>query len=147
VKPRKPLPRPTKPLERRTPLPRSTKPLKRKPLPRRTKPIRRSKYRPQVRVGKLGIVRLSGPAKTCLRHECFDRDRYRCVDCGRTVAWDQTAAEALAELGMYFPIGEMSHRTSVGAGGSDVLSNVVTRCRDCHQKSHNAGGKPVARKP
>ena len=126
----------------RKPLPRATKPLKRTPLPRPTKPISRSKYRPQVRVGKLGIVRLRGKALKKLRQELFERDRHRCVDCGSWVAWDEYDAEMLG-----VPIGEMCHIKSRGAGGSDTLDNVVLRCRRDHKYSHNCGGRPLPRKP
>lgn len=112
------------------------------PSLRRKKPLSRfPKHRPRCRVGHLGIVRLSGRALTRLRQDCFDRDHNRCVDCGRVVAWDE---EEATDFGL--PIGEMSHILSHGAGGSDTLENVVTRCREDHQKSHNCGGKPLPRK-
>lgn len=118
---------------KRTPLPRPTKPLRRKtPLPR-------SKYHRQVRVGHLGIVRLRGKALKTLRRQCFDRDKFTCVDCGRTVAWDWKDA-----LDFDLPVGEMSHVRKKRMYG-DALENVVTRCRRCHQNSHNCGGKPLAK--
>lgn len=112
------------------------------PSLKRKRPLSRfPKKRPQVRIGKLGIVRLYGKAKTRLRQQCFDRDYNTCVDCGRLVAWDEEEA-----IDFCLPIGEMSHLVSLGAGGSDVISNVVTRCKWDHQKSHNCNGKPLPKK-
>lgn len=78
--------------------------------------------------GKLGRIRLKGAALARLRRECFERDRWSCVDCGRMVNWDT---------------GHMAHIKSRGAGGSDIIANVQTMCSWCHQKSHNCGGHPV----
>lgn len=81
--------------------------------------------------GKLGRIRLKGAALERLRRECFARDGWRCVICGRGVGWVS---------------GHMMHIKSRGAGGSDVIENVVTGCWECHGKSHNAGGKPLPSK-
>lgn len=113
------------------------------PSLRRRKPLSRfPKRRPQIRIGKLGIVRLHGKAKARLRLQCFERDQNTCVDCDRRVAWDEEES-----LDFSLPLGEMSHILSLGAGGSDTLDNVVTRCMSCHRKSHNCGGKPLRLKP
>lgn len=38
--------------------------------------------------------------------------------------------------------GDPSHIKSRGAGGDDVIENLLWSCRSCHSKSHNANGKP-----
>ena len=81
-------------------------------------------------VGKTGRLRLKGEALAALRRECFTRDGWKCVLCGRSVSWAS---------------GHMMHRQSRGAGGSDVIGNVDTGCMECHMREH-AGGKPVPRK-
>lgn len=123
---------------KRTPLP-----PRKKPLPRSTKPIAKVSPRRRQRsgrVGKMGIVRLYGKALKALRRECFIRDDFKCVDCHCTVAWDEHEAR---DLGLR--VGEMSHVKGKRNHG-DTLDNVVTRCREDHQKSHNCGGKPLPRK-
>lgn len=86
------------------------------------------------------IVRLTGAALTKLRKDCFARDGYRCVDCAWPVTWDEEEAYKFG-----FSVGEMSHIRAKRNNG-DSLDNVVTRCRACHEKSHNCGGKPLPRK-
>ena len=116
------------------------------PSLKRRKPLsRRPKRRPQVRVGKLGVVRLTGNAPRELRRQCFERDHWRCVDCGRQITWDVDSAVSGGypgpDLNMRM-VGQMSHRRAKRNNG-DTLGNVITRCPPCHQKSHNAGGKPM----
>lgn len=77
-----------------------------------------------ITVGKLGILRLTGDDLTALRMSCFTRDKFRCTDCGRRVAplapeWADSRAH-------------MAHIDGRGKGGSDVLSNVTTKCGRCH---------------
>ena len=105
------------------------------PIQRRT-PVRKRKVRKgDVTVGKLGRVRLRGKALEALRRDCFERDGYRCQcspSCGIPVTWES---------------GDMAHIVSRGAGGSDVLSNVVTMDHFHHLATHNCGGKPLSEKP
>lgn len=118
-------------------------PIKRGLPPKRFTPLRRSsrKRKPEVRIGKLGIVRLNGRAMTALRRARFEFDGYRCVDCGRQVAFN---AEESLEL--RFPVvGHLSHVHAKRNNG-DTFENTRTRCPECHQKSHNCGGKPLERK-
>lgn len=102
-------------------------------LKRSSQPIR-AKRKAQVRVGKLGIVRLSGKALARLREACFDRDHGRCRRCGDFVyyspRWD---GDTLAF--------DMAHIKSRGAGGSDTLENVRCLCHSCHMKEHTKGLK------
>ena len=84
-----------------------------------------------IRVGKLGIIRRNGKDMALLRQIVFERDRYRCCDCGKPVSWDS---------------GHLAHIQSRGAGGSDVPENLRTLCAICHAKDHNAGGKPCPSK-
>lgn len=85
-----------------------------------------------IRVGKLGIIRRNGKDMAQLRQEVFERDKFRCCDCGKLVSWDS---------------GHLAHIKSRGAGGSDVELNLRTLCALCHAKEHNAGGKPCPSKP
>jgi hypothetical protein len=43
--------------------------------------------------------------------------------------------------------GQLAHIKSRGAGGEDMLDNVLWSCASCHLKSHNAGGNPCPRRP
>ena len=77
-----------------------------------------------ITVGKLGIIRLNGDHLTLLRTSCFVRDKFRCQDCDRYVSpfapeWADSRAH-------------MAHIVGRGAGGSDTLENVVTKCQACH---------------
>lgn len=104
-------------------------PIKRYAPPRRKKP-----HKGNVTVGKLGRVRLRGKALEALRRDCFTRDGYKCQckpSCGLAVTWET---------------GDMAHIVSRGAGGSDILSNVVTMDHFHHLASHNCDGKPLAPK-
>ena len=87
-------------------------------------------------VGKTGRLRLKGEALAALRRECYQRDGQACVDCGAHVYWVPGYTGSM----------HMAHIQSRGAGGSDVLSNVLTKCADCHMKEHNCGGRPLPRK-
>jgi len=101
------------------------------PIRRYTPPRKRKPRKGDVTVGKLGRVRLRGKALEALRRACFERDRYRCQcspSCGVAVTWES---------------GDMAHIVSRGAGGSDVLSNVVTMAHFHHLASHNCDGKPL----
>ena len=113
----------------------------------RSKPIRRTplkKRRTKPRPG-----RVTGKAMEALRRACFERDGYRCqhqafiadtnclhARCMRLVTWDN---------------GHMAHIKSRGAGGKDELSNVTTKCPDCHVVREHffgpSGIKPVPPKP
>lgn len=73
---------------------------------------------------KLGIIRLKGPALKALRRARWLLDRKRCTDCGRMVN-EQSF--------------ELAHMIGRGAGGSDVIENVRTKCGfdGCHHREHN----------
>jgi 5-methylcytosine-specific restriction endonuclease McrA len=108
------------------------------PQPKR-KAIRKGKHK-KSRVGKVGIVRLYGKDLEKLRRECFERDNYTCVECGTYVEWSDN--ELYRGYKWRTPVGHMAHiRTKRNNG--DTLDNVRTLCAECHQKEHNAGGKPV----
>jgi 5-methylcytosine-specific restriction endonuclease McrA len=113
---------------------------KRSPLKRSTKPINKvsqARRKRAGKLGKLGIVRLYGKAKSALRLECYKRDGGCCVECRKPLPFD----------GPLKLRAHMAHIVGLGAGGSDVLSNVRTLCYIDHiEKEHNAGGKPVPAK-
>jgi len=89
-----------------------------------------------VTTGKLGKVRLSGEELTTLRTQCFVRDKFHCRECGRRVSpfspeWAPNRAH-------------MAHIEGRGSGGSDELSNVTTKCRECHiVNEHNPKSVPA----
>jgi predicted restriction endonuclease len=85
-----------------------------------------------VRVGKLGIIRLTGDDLTALRRECFERDKYRCVVCGHAVRWESG----------YWESGHMAHIIGRGRGGSDVIENVLTKCSGHHWEEHHPKAVP-----
>lgn len=86
--------------------------------------------------GRLGITRLTGDDLTQLRTDCFVRDKFRCTECGRRVSpfvpeWADNRAH-------------MAHIVGRGAGGSDCLSNVTTKCKDCHSvREHSPKAVPA----
>lgn len=75
--------------------------------------------------------------KAAIRHKVFMRDRHKCVDCGRPV---------LLERGFWSSM-HLMHIKSKGSGGDWSMQNLATGCLTCHQKRHNAGGKPCPAKP
>ena len=76
------------------------------------------------------VVRLKGEALAALRIDCFHRDRFRCVECGRKV-FDDVPNEAPHKA-------HMAHVKGRGAGGSDTIENVTTKCGACHLvEEHN----------
>jgi len=92
---------------------------------RLSKPI--AKVSPKKRArsgkpGKCGIIRLYGKAKTALRRECYARDNERCVVCK---AWLPFEGSLMTRM-------HMAHIIGLGRGGSDVISNVETRCYQHH---------------
>jgi 5-methylcytosine-specific restriction endonuclease McrA len=82
--------------------------------------------------GKLGRIRLKGKPLEALRRRVFERDEWKCRECGRPCSWAS---------------GHLAHIISRGAGGSDVEGNVRLLCNACHFREHNCGGKPLPRKP
>lgn len=92
------------------------------------------------RVGKLWIVRLVGKDIRELRMACYLRDRGNCQH--ENCLYPQLPAR-------YDPLYDgdplaydMAHIQSRGAGGSDVLDNVVTKHHACHMEEHQKGRKP-----
>ena len=77
--------------------------------------------------GKTGTVRVTGSDMEELRRACFDRDGGRCVVCGVALLW---------ERGEWLSM-HMAHVRGRGAGGSDVLENVVSKCPGHHWEEHN----------
>ena len=86
--------------------------------------------------GKLGIVRLWGAAVGKLRNDCFERDQFKCQECGRGVS-PHTFEGAQDHA-------DMAHIIGRGAGGSDTLDNVRTLCHECHMIEHTQGRKSAS---
>lgn len=93
-----------------------------------------AKFPKDVRVGKLGIVRLKGKALAALRLHCGLRDGQRCVRCHTGVFDDLPDWHDQKYHMAHWP-------HSRGAGASDLPSAVQTNCGKCHRKQH--GGKEV----
>lgn len=81
--------------------------------------------------GKTGTLRLRGKELEALRRAVFERDCWKCKECGVSCGW---------------VTGHLAHIQSRGAGGSDTESNTRLLCAKCHSREHNAGGKPVPAK-
>jgi 5-methylcytosine-specific restriction endonuclease McrA len=88
-----------------------------------------------IRVGKLGIVRLTGKDLSKLKIECKDRDGWRCVQCFRPVYdWVGECSPSRAHA---------AHIVGRGRGGSDVIENLRTLCSVCHLvHEHNPKSVP-----
>lgn len=85
-----------------------------------------------IRIGHIGIVRLTGDDLKALRAECFARDKGQCQECGNLL--------------YYYPrydgdpeAYDMAHIQSRGSGGSDIISNIRSLCHRCHMKAHTEG--------
>jgi len=94
---------------------------------------RRKKKRAEVRVGKEGIVRLSGKAMEELRLQCFRRDRGHCQECGQRLMWD-----AWTGASQSYHMAHIRNKRMYG----DTLENIRALCGDCHRAEH---GNPRAR--
>ncbi len=102
-----------------------------KPPKTERKPKKRVKrYRAKARKG-----RLRGNPLEALRLACFERDGYRCVDCGMPVRFERGYPDS----------GDMAH---VGAKRryGDNLPNVRTKCFTCHRIIEHRYG-PTGLKP
>jgi 5-methylcytosine-specific restriction endonuclease McrA len=98
------------------------------------KPIRSRRRKPRP-------GRLKGADMGALRRACFERDFYHCqhaishgrisMPCGRRVTWES---------------GHMAHIVGRGRGGKDELSNVTTKCAECHIGIEHSYG-PSGQKP
>ena len=64
-----------------------------------------------------------GMVSNRIRFSIYERDRYRCVKCGRTEA----AGAAL----------EIDHIIPISKGGTSEVSNLQTLCRECNIKKGN----------
>lgn len=62
------------------------------------------------------------PISAPLRHECFKKNQYRCVECGAKA--NQTRLH-------------VDHIIPISQGGLDELSNLQTLCSDCNHAKHN----------
>ncbi len=99
----------------------------------RRAPIRRWKPKPDVRIGKLGIVRLHGRAMEQLRYDCFRRDGGICQECGQRVSRFLHHSKSNSY--------HMAHIRNKRMFGDD-LGNVRALCGDCHRAEH---GNPTNR--
>jgi len=120
------------PRERRRPkwLPRSTKPIARLWLKRSTKPIR-ALGRTKVRRLKEYAAHLRSPYWRALRKLVFERDGYRCVDCGMDAGYFVNGKRDIRGL----ECDHLHYRTWM----RETVKDCATRCRDCHRIKHRGG--------
>jgi len=75
-----------------------------------------------------GRTRLTGEPLALLRLECMQRDGGRCRECFMRVS------DSLPD---WHPLKyHMAHVISRGAGGEDVIDNVLCLCGGCHRDQH-----------
>lgn len=67
------------------------------------------------------------------RQRAINRDRGRCVDCGRVCAWFDGKQWRTAGMG-----GEVDHIRALSEGGTDDVENLELRCKSCHKKRDDA---------
>lgn len=72
-------------------------------------------------MGKLGCIRVKGPALLELRVRVFERSKRQCEECRCPITWNNF---------------EMAHIQSRGRLGSDTIENVRALCRQCHRAEH-----------
>jgi len=75
-------------------------------------------------------VKLKGAAYTKFRRVVYNRANGLCETCG------SLAPLKYADCFVVLKCGHVSHIRSRGAGGSDILSNVIWQCFSCHSKKH-----------
>ncbi len=110
-KPRKPLPRPTKPIARYSWLAQSTK------------PIRQLNPEAKARRDKAFRKFLGSALWKRIRMATFEANDFACVDCG----WEDETRTGLALIA--------DHETYARWGGQEIVGeDVVTRCRKCNER-------------
>lgn len=102
---------------------------------KRYTPIRKRRATPRNRKT---VIRLCGTALAHLRYQRWVRDLCRCqaiLEDGKSVCGVEVYFQARFDGD---PLAfDMSHIQSRGAGGSDTLENVRTKCHSCHMAEHN----------
>jgi hypothetical protein len=63
-----------------------------------------------------------------IRHECFERDDYKCRYCG---------CDIREHIKRGFKPPEAHHVKPISEGGTNELENLKTACYDCHKKEHS----------
>jgi 5-methylcytosine-specific restriction endonuclease McrA len=103
----------------------------------RTFPLRRTKpfFCAERRKPRPG--RLTGAALKELRRQCYERDGGKCVECGIPLIYEPV--HPLVPNGYH-----MAHIRARSLQGKDELSNVRSKCSDCHIRVEHSGGKPKA---
>jgi len=95
---------------------------------RRNKPLRTKRRKPRE-------GRLRGAELQELRRQCYERDGGKCVECGVQLIYNP--AHPLVPNGYH-----MAHIRARSLGGPDHISNVRSKCSDCHIRVEHSGGKP-----
>jgi len=72
--------------------------------------------------GENGRKKKRNPLDSRLRHECFKRDGYKCLECGATNKEKTLHAD---------------HIVPVSQGGTDELENLQTLCDNCNLAKYN----------
>ena len=67
-----------------------------------------------------------------IKREAWNRANGRCENCGKELVWSNHNE---GERGAW----EAHHKTSVNAGGQDVVSNCKVLCLECHKNTRTYG--------
>jgi hypothetical protein len=81
-----------------------------------------------IRIGHLGIIRLSGKDMKALRLKRFEMDLGRCVDCGCEVNDDLPDWHPRK-----FDLAHVRNKRNYG----DTIENTRTKCHGCHMREHS----------
>ena len=107
------------------------------------KPIRSRRRKPRP-------GRLNGADMEALRRACFERDGYQCQQVLRKWPTPGFEADLVSVFRCWKSVtwesGHMAHIVSRGRGGKDELSNVTTKCAECHIGIEHSYG-PSGQKP
>lgn len=89
--------------------------------------------------GGTRIPRVAGRAWAKRALDCYERDNWKCQDCGTTcLARENSAVDERRRV-------QAHHIVSRRNGGTDLLENLVTLCLSCHRKrEHRYGGALIA---
>ena len=84
-----------------------------------------------TKVPKQGVIRFKGKPYKRLKEQRYELSQGKCEVCGDLVTLNEPDGSFHV-----FRNAHLSHIISHGAGGSDVIENVLIKCPDCHRKEH-----------
>ena len=85
-----------------------------------------------TKVPKQGVIRLKGKPYKRLKEQRYELSQGKCEVCGDLVTLNEPDGSFHV-----FRNAHLAHVKSRGAGGSDVIENVIIKCPGCHlNKEH-----------